>query len=123
MLKDFEHQCAMYLHSLEEMLTAFPPLIKEVASSLDFEKQPYMSLAAIINLQLGREPRFLLNELDLNEETAASHRPIYLVQRGDLYELWVQKSLIIGSLTERNALFVFATISDVLGVTLRKVKI
>jgi hypothetical protein len=121
MFRDFEHQCAMYLHSLKDLTKEFPPLVKEAVNTLDFERFPYMSLAAIISMQLGREPKFLINIADENPETISSRRPIYLVQRGDLYDLWVQTALIIGSLSEKQALFAFATVSDVLGISLRKV--
>jgi len=123
MLQDFEHQCAMYLHCLKDLMKEFPPSKNSSVKDLNFEESPFMSLATIISLQIGREPNFLLDVSDLNPETAASHKPIYLVQNDGLFDVWVQSTLIIGSLNERQAFFAFTTLSDVLGISLKRVAI
>lgn len=121
MFKDFELQCKMYLHCLDDLMHRFPPSSKKAVLSLDIEKMPYISLATIIGLQLGKGTKIVLDVSDMNEEGVSSCGPVFLVRQEELYDVWMETVLIAGSLTECQALFVFVTLPSVLGLTPKKV--
>lgn len=113
----------MYLYCLKDMMKTVPPISRGQVKQLDIDKSPYMTLASIISLQLGKQPKFLLDVADMTEDCASSHGPVYIVQVDfGVYDLWVETVLMAASLTESQALFMFATISNVLNLKTDKVK-
>jgi len=117
LLKDFEQNCAIYLLCLKDLLRTFPLSQAELLNPTTIERSPFITLASIISLQLGKQPKFLVDESELSEESAASHGPVFIVRtKIGLFDVWVETILICGDLNENQALFLFATITDVLSL-------
>jgi len=109
-------QCSMYLFCLGDMMKQFPPTSKGILFTLDFEKSPFISLATTISLQLGDSTKFLLEISDINEENVTQCGTVFLVRRNWHYDVWMQTVVVAQGLTESQALFVYATLFDVVGL-------
>jgi len=102
----------------------FKPFSTTELSKLNLKETPYISLAKIICLQLRREPNFLVEDSEMigDEVAGQPRRPVLLVRRNGLYDVWILNNKIMESVSGKQALFVFATLNDVLGLSPSEVR-